>query len=143
MLIKNLWFLQAEVITKFEVHLQMLMTYLIPLGQSLLKKKKKSGNIYRCFSSVGENLKLGLMEKKKKIRLDRWQQALWLNVPHEVWYFYCFVVYLYPLFCIDFSRLKCFYFLDFSANVGYNLFSIFFPSSDYFSFFPAVMQNCR
>ena len=58
-----------------------------------LKKKKKSGNLYRCSRSVGENFKLGLMKKKKKkIRLDRWQQALWLNVHHEVWYFYCFVV---------------------------------------------------
>ena len=36
MLIKKLRFLQAKVITEFEIHWQMLMTYLIPLGQSLL-----------------------------------------------------------------------------------------------------------
>ena len=50
MLIKKLQFLQAKVITEFEAHWQMLMTYLIPLGQSLLKKKKKkTGNLSRSY----------------------------------------------------------------------------------------------
>ena len=40
MLIKKLQFLQAKVITEFEAHWQMLMTYLIPLGQSLPQNKK-------------------------------------------------------------------------------------------------------